>query len=587
MLRVMRLPEADLQPEAHAGLESLNDFVSKLPVTEDAKSLIALCQFDEGFINFYVRKQGGVEVLPCGENGPEFTAAQSLVQYNYHNRREALLNCPVDPNHPAAVLLKQVLTQPQHMVVIDHTEPVLVPFLDKHVLTASPAAATSTLGAGLGAGAAGAAGLGAGAAGAAGLAAGTGGSWLSRILGGLVVLLFLLALGGAYYAFLYPWPWVREEQVVSIVKDLQRQEAMQNAALKYTDLQTQIADKIDQIYTVQGDKEAQGPVQALALLDELKAQDQAVAVEAERLVNGVRQAYAYLLQAQAQDAEKAQLEAQAKLAEEAKVEALAQIEQLKDSLAKLQQAQDAVQAEQAAKEAQSQDLAQAQAEQAAASSNANNADSGVSKPLPKCETVRKAGTLPQLMLAVDGSGSMTANMSDGQVRIDSAVKAAQTLVDRVDKNVKIRFYGIQGCPFVTEYGSFTSSERPHLKGLIKSLDPRKYANPGFVFTPLVSALQAMTKAAPSNADAVGIVISDGLDTCYDAPGFNICSLAQQIHSVKPRLKIHVIYIGDPIDIDEIKCVPQITKGKIFSPNNTQDLIKDIENASQTLVKVCQ
>ena len=106
-----------------------------------------------------------------------------------------------------------------------------------------------------------------------------------------------------------------------------------------------------------------------------------------------------------------------------------------------------------------------------------------------------------------------------------------------------------------------------------------------VLTPLVSGMRGMASAAPKNADSIGVLISDGVDTCDGTEDLNLCEVARQIHKSKPRLKIHVVLIGE--DAPDAKCIADITGGKVYKPGNTKALIEDLKNAGKSLQKVCQ
>ena len=212
------------------------------------------------------------------------------------------------------------------------------------------------------------------------------------------------------------------------------------------------------------------------------------------------------------------------------------------------------------------------------------ATAGTSK-LPKCTTIIAQGKMPQLILATDGSGSMLDFMPDGTLRIQAAIDAAFEVVSSVDHNVPIRLFGMQGCPLARDYGTFSGNNRAALQRAIAQTNPLLSPRPLQVLTPLVSALKGMANVAGTNNDAVGILISDGLDTCNNTRNTDLCSLAREIHAAKPKLKINVVLIGD--EASSARCVAQITGGKVYRPENAHELAKSLKQAAQSLVKVCQ
>lgn len=177
-------------------------------------------------------------------------------------------------------------------------------------------------------------------------------------------------------------------------------------------------------------------------------------------------------------------------------------------------------------------------------------------------------------------------LNDGTMRITAAIKAANALVDKVDKNVPVRLFGIQGCPLARDYGIFSGSERARLKQAIAQTSPMNVRGmlPIEVLTPLISGLTGMVNSAPKDVESTGILISDGVDTCKGTEDQDICVVARKLHKTRPKLKIHVILIGE--DAPDARCVADITGGKVYRPGNTDKLISDLKNAGKTLEKVC-
>lgn len=239
-------------------------------------------------------------------------------------------------------------------------------------------------------------------------------------------------------------------------------------------------------------------------------------------------------------------------------------------------------------------LAAAEAKPAVPAAPAATADKGASAPaasavktkrLPKCEVIVKEGKVPQLVMAIDGSGSMLNVLPDGKIRMAAAQEAANALISRVDRNVPIHLLGIQGCPLARDYGVFTGAQRQRLTAAITQLNPLFSPSPLRVLTPLVSAMRGMAGSVPANTDAVGILISDGVDTCSNTRNLDLCAVAREIHAQKPKLKIHVVLVGD--EAPEAKCVAAITGGRVFHPGNTSELVSALKTAGQTLERVCE
>ena len=572
MLRIMRLRAADLASSWQEAAAELPELISKLSsqLPAECVPLIATASADGEFINFHTPLSGGVSLLPLLQGKPLFNSKTQGVAAKLWEERRALWLQALQPylqvdkaqgasrkkgstaryTPNAALYLALLLQYPQHLFVIDGHEPVLVPFWQQEFydsLTKAQPQLTA-----VGAGALGAATVAAAAPTAARAAtmptpnddaqrSRHARSWLWWFL----PLLFLLGLGVLYGLFVYPWPFLQshEPDYASMRAALEESIARDEQALERNlALQKQVALRLELAEQLAANRKLQEQQELLAdtaktqvLLNEIELLQAKVNLKLQAAQEAAAQAAADKAAAEKAAAEKAALEAAAALA-----------------------------------------TAQKQAQ-------ATNTTTTIK--LPKCEVIVKNGQMPQLVLASDGSGSMLNKMSDGSLRINAAMQAASALVDKVDKNVPIHLFGLQGCPLARDYGVFSGAERSKLKAAIRQINPRMSFNPLQVMTPLVSGMRGMAGVVPKNVDAVGILISDGVDTCQQTAKLNLCTVAREIHAQKPKLKIHVVLIGD--DAPDAKCVADITGGKVYRPNNTAALVSDLQKAGQTLVRVCE
>lgn len=645
MIRLMRLSSNDLAPQVANALSELGTLLQELKLDSSTSSLIAMSSHSGDYLNFNSNMSGSIKELTIEQGVPKFYKEQLHAAQNYSFRANKIIEVLKDKypsltsedgslqlsnkqNLSAPEFLYALISQPQYMLVINDREPVIIPFFSQEhcnntlnnpqerlnaiktvgvtsailasfFASGSAAAAnvqsstaadssnvdqnfdpglqpsvegskdteasqeqadsanfsaTSSAGsAGAGAseagtGAAGTGTVGAGTnavgtegasaagASAAGAGAGAGAAAAGRSLGGclipsLIALLLLLALLAFYFFKLYPWPFDKANEQELLLDQLNEQVIEDELNLnKINELIEKTQEKI-----ALGQQDAQE--QQLANLKATLAKDEQTLKEIERLLGLVND----------------------------------KDEQIKDAeLAKAQ--------EEAAKEAEAEAAAKA-AEEAKLAQGAGKVT------LPKCETIVKQGKMPNLIIATDGSGSMINLLSDGSMRIDAAIKAAHALIDQVDKNVPIRLFGVQGCPLARDYGTFSGNERQRLKAAVAQTNPMLQSIPFQVLTPLVSGMRGMASAAPKNADSIGVLISDGVDTCDGTEDLNLCEVARQIHKSKPRLKIHVVLIGE--DAPDAKCIADITGGKVYKPGNTKALIEDLKNAGKSLQKVCQ
>ena len=135
---------------------------------------------------------------------------------------------------------------------------------------------------------------------------------------------------------------------------------------------------------------------------------------------------------------------------------------------------------------------------------------------------------------------------------------------------------------IENHGFFGSGQRQRLAGVIRGIDPERYNGN----TPLVHGLNAMAAMVDGvNADAVGVLISDGEDTCDFTQNVDICQLARRIHARKPRLKIHTILLGS--EAGKAACVARATGGRVFSPKDAAQINDQIQQAGNEFKQVCK
>lgn len=126
----------------------------------------------------------------------------------------------------------------------------------------------------------------------------------------------------------------------------------------------------------------------------------------------------------------------------------------------------------------------------------------------KCFTVDAQNQYPQFTIAFDASESMLEK--EGNVdKLSAAKGATKTLIKNIYPNIDINFIEINGCPYAQNKGLYSYKERDNLIELLDKLSPIK--NNG---TPLVDALQKISESVDGvRSDAVGILITDGQDSC--------------------------------------------------------------------------
>lgn len=204
--------------------------------------------------------------------------------------------------------------------------------------------------------------------------------------------------------------------------------------------------------------------------------------------------------------------------------------------------------------------------------------------LPRCSVLREQKKLPELIMAVDGSYSMMeedVRASGGwQTRLTSAHEAALQLVDNIDRNVTVGLVEISGCNFGSIIrGKYGAQGRSALKNNITNIFPKDNG------TALVKGIYAMANMVTGKGESVGILLSDGLDTCLGTANVNLCQVASEIHSRLPNFKINVVMIGS--EAEKLRCVAEITGGKVYTPRSAGEFSSQLQAAGATLKEVCE
>ena len=70
-----------------------------------------------------------------------------------------------------------------------------------------------------------------------------------------------------------------------------------------------------------------------------------------------------------------------------------------------------------------------------------------------------------------------------------------------------------------------------------------------------------------------IVFSDGKDSC----GGNVCAVAQHLHAMKPKVKIHVIDLAG--GTSEATCLATITGGRVYPATSAQAVTAALSQAT--------
>ncbi len=158
-----------------------------------------------------------------------------------------------------------------------------------------------------------------------------------------------------------------------------------------------------------------------------------------------------------------------------------------------------------------------------------------------------------------------------QSRMQGAKTAVNTLVKKTPVDMDIGLVVLKDCPGAKKYGFYAPSKRQQFMRLINKLNPEGG-------TPLGNAIQKAGQMIDGvNKPATMIVISDGEESCNSNP----CAIARRLARQKPYLTINVV---DILGTGAGNCIAKATKkGKVFTANNMQDIIKMTEKAASTAI----
>lgn len=210
-----------------------------------------------------------------------------------------------------------------------------------------------------------------------------------------------------------------------------------------------------------------------------------------------------------------------------------------------------------------------------------------------CPAQRTPQQAPEVVLVVDGSGSMAISMdataeelfyarNNVEVptlfrepqRISVARSSAKQLIDAIPKDMNISLVTALNCGRVESTSPFSFGQRGALKAQISQIKPDDK-------TPLAAALARAGEMVDGvNRDAIILLISDGEETCNGNP----CEVARELKSRKPRLQVNVV---DIMNTGAANCVAQSTDGRVYPVNSTNEFKAAMNKAiSEYIPKGC-
>jgi hypothetical protein len=194
-----------------------------------------------------------------------------------------------------------------------------------------------------------------------------------------------------------------------------------------------------------------------------------------------------------------------------------------------------------------------------------------------------AGNAKSIMLVLDASGSMKAQLPDGTSRMDAAKSAVAQLVSTLpdDTALALRAYGHQSpqaqknckdSSLLTPFESVTKNKAAVIAKAL-SLQPQGY-------TPITYALTLAGKDLHDQeaASHVVVLVSDGKETCDADP----CAAAKALAEADAKLVVHTIGAGvDEPTRKELQCIATAARGSYFDANSSFELATVVGQAAET------
>jgi Mg-chelatase subunit ChlD len=194
-----------------------------------------------------------------------------------------------------------------------------------------------------------------------------------------------------------------------------------------------------------------------------------------------------------------------------------------------------------------------------------------------CVPQRKPYEAPEMVLVVDGSGSMSDPISGAPTRLDAAKRSISELVDGLPGDVDVGLIEFSDCDRVNRDKFYRVSERGQLKQRVNGLLPREG-------TPLGLSVERAGRIISSRRPGVIVVVSDGMDSCLGDP----CGAAQRIAAKKPNVRINVVDISGSSGNPTARCMAQATRGRVFQPNSVGEMEVMVQQAGgEPDIRLCK
>jgi hypothetical protein len=193
-------------------------------------------------------------------------------------------------------------------------------------------------------------------------------------------------------------------------------------------------------------------------------------------------------------------------------------------------------------------------------------------PLPprsRCDLGVKPGDEPEVVVIVDGSGSMREPFAGAPSRMAMAKDAISTVVNNLPDPVDVALIDFSNCDQVRLDKFYSQPERPILIREVRGLQPDRG-------TPLARSIERAGNIVSADVESTIVVVSDGEDTCGRDP----CAAARAVKAKRPNVTINVIDVSGAGGRSVVQCIAAATGGKVLTPNSSLDMKNKVQQATR-------
>ena len=190
-------------------------------------------------------------------------------------------------------------------------------------------------------------------------------------------------------------------------------------------------------------------------------------------------------------------------------------------------------------------------------------------PRSKCDLQVKPGDEPEVVVIVDGSGSMGEPFVGAPSRMAMAKDAIEHVVTGLPAPVDVALIDFSDCDRVRLDKFYSQPERPSLIREVRGLRPDRG-------TPLARSIERAGNIVSGDVESTIVVVSDGEDTCGRDP----CAAARAVKAKRPNVTINVIDVSGERGRSMVQCIAGATGGKVLTPNSSLDMKNKVQQATR-------